>query len=312
MRKLLLMLLVVLFGSTQSVSAQSFKEGCQWSYYANCYIRAENKYVLYFTKFELKEAYELNGKTYNRLYSTLFDEYGNTEEPVALLGLREEAGKVYADYDEFLRFVPFFISGAGKYDEHVMAHPVTDDNEVILYDFTLAEGDYFGPTDIFITTYVENKTDALMETGEKRDVLEMWRTVKYEDDFDDSEDFGDSTDWDRLISGVGSVNNLLYWLCWIPVSGNEIVQSQLNVYVEGNKVVYKAPEYTGNPDLEYKSSTTYKKDPFFDNLVTGISNVKSDAGRDVKPCLYDLSGRKIEGRPRPGVYIKNSKKVVIK
>ena len=33
MRKLLLMLLISLFGGIQSVSAQLFKEGCQWSYY---------------------------------------------------------------------------------------------------------------------------------------------------------------------------------------------------------------------------------------------------------------------------------------
>ena len=42
MRKLLLMLFVILFGGMQSVSAQSFKEGCQWSYYANCYINVSS------------------------------------------------------------------------------------------------------------------------------------------------------------------------------------------------------------------------------------------------------------------------------
>ena len=76
------------------------------------------------------------------------------------------------------------------------------------------------------------------------------------------------------------------------------VREYLNVCVVGNELVYKNPHYV--------------QDVFFDDLVTGIGRIKSDAGRDVKPCLYDLSGRKVEGRPRPGVYIKDGRMVVIK
>lgn len=82
-----------------------------------------------------------------------------------------------------------------------------------------------------------------------------------------------------------------------PTDGS-MPKNWLNVFIADNELVYKSSDYV--------------KDVFFDNLVTRIGSVKSDAGRDVQPCLYDLSGRKVESEPRAGVYIYDGKKVVIK
>ena len=308
MKQFLILLFVVLFGGLQNVSAQMMvKEGNQWSYYTMSRAYYEKEYELFFSKYEFKESYELNGKTYNRLYYTSSDEYGNIEEPKPVLGLREEDGRVYADYDEFMDNSSF-LPDAEKSDMLAMAHTITEDKEVILYDFTLSEGDYFGPTDIFAKTYVKNKTKIQMENGEARDVFEVWRDI----DYGWENNYISSVYWESLISGIGSARDLIHWLCMMETTGEHIYHELLNVYVEGNTLVYKAPEYIGDAETENESYTTYKKDPFFGNLVTGIGSVKSDAGHDIKPSLYDLSGRKVEGRPRPGVYIKAGRKVVIK
>ena len=304
MRKLLLMLLVVLFGGIQSVSAQLMvKEGNQWSYAHSFIYRVHGNTVTVYTfyKYEFDGTIELNGKTYMKLYETGLDEYGRGYGPDYVLGLREENGRVYAYYDEFMNLFGDFIDPEAKYYDSAMPYTVTEDGEVLLYDFTLNEGDYLGPTDIYAKTYIHGKTQKTMENGEVHDFFHVWRS--YYEGFED-EDYDDSLwseggEYDTVISGIGSLECLIDWLFprIYPTDGS-MPKNWLNIFIADNELVYKSSDYV--------------KDVFFDNLVTGIGRIKSDAGRDVKPCLYDLSGRKIDGQPRPGVYIKNGRKVVIK
>jgi hypothetical protein len=301
MRKLLLMLFVILFGGMQSVSSQSFKEGCQWSYYTWLQQWEDKSIRMTFEKYELKETFELDGRTYNRLYLTRVDEDGNAGEPEPLIGLREENGRVYVNYNEYM------AAWGSSSDIDEMYYLKTEDGkEIILYDFTLGAGEWFGNMDVVDKMIVRSCDKMVMETGKKRSVYNMemsWGDGSY------------GITWGRILEGIGAVDirgGLLNWLDFRIFTPSIVDRKQLNVYVEGNALVYKAPEYAGDAEKEIESYTTYKKDPFFDNLITGISSVKSDAGRDVQPCLYDLSGRKVEGRPRAGVYIYNSKKVVIK
>lgn len=304
MKKLLLMLLVGLFGGLLNISAQlMIKEGNQWSYAHSFIYRVHGNTVTVYTfyKYEFDGTIELNGKTYMKLYETELDEYGRGKGPEYVLGLREENGRVYADYDEFMNLYGDFIDPEAKYYDSAMPYTVTEDGEVLLYDFTLNEGDYFGPTDIYAKTYIHGKTQKTMENGEVHDFFHVWRS--YYEGFED-EDYDDSLwseggEYDTVISGIGSLECLIDWLFprIYPTDGS-MPKNWLNIFIADNELVYKSSDYV--------------KDVFFDNLVTGISNVRSDTGHDVQPRLYDLSGRKVEGRPRPGVYIYNGKKVVIK
>ena len=47
-----------------------------------------------------------------------------------------------------------------------------------------------------------------------------------------------------------------------------------------------------------------------DNLVDAIDAI--ELNNAINGNLYDLSGRKVEGKAKAGVYIKNGKKVVLK
>ena len=48
----------------------------------------------------------------------------------------------------------------------------------------------------------------------------------------------------------------------------------------------------------------------YDSNATGIA-LTADAQLPVNYC-YDLQGRLVKGTPRPGIYIKNGKKIIIK
>ncbi len=302
MRKLLVLFFVILFGGIQSVSSQMVKEGRQWSYVYSVTYRVHGNTVTAYTfyKYEFDGTIEQNGKTYMKLYETELDEYGRGHGPEYVLGLREENGRIYADSDEYMKVAINIHPDTDWFDTYAMPYTVTEDGEVMLYDFTLDDGDYFGATDFSTKSYINGKTRMTLANDEECDVFSVWRlwyTGFEDEEYDES--LWDGSSWDTVISDIGSQTTLINWLNMRDLAYNgDIVREYLNVCVVGNELVYKNPQYV--------------KDVFFDDLVTGIGSVKSDAGRDVKPCLYDLSGRKVDGRPRPGVYIKDGRKVVVK
>ena len=287
------------------MSAQMMvKEGNLWSYaHSLTYMVNENEVTTYtFYKYEYDGTVELNGKTYMKLYETVLDEYGRGKSHEYVLGLREENGRVYADYKEFMNLFEENIDFEAEwYNYDIMPYCVTEGGEVLLYDFTLDEGESFGPIGIYAKWHVEGKEQMTMKNGEKRYIFPVWwSTVRYYEDKDyDDCLWSENHPYDTVISGIGSQECLVDWLIHYEYPTNGIIPKDwLNVFIADNELVYKSSDYV--------------KDVFFDNLVTGIGRIKSDTGRDVKPCLYDLSGRKVEGRPRPGVYIKDGRKVVIK
>ncbi|MDE6353721.1 MAG: hypothetical protein K2L56_01455 [Prevotella sp.] len=312
-----LILFVMLAWST-SLFAQHLKDGCAWVYY-NWYEDEARYNEPEYIKYELCGTQELNGKTYYKLYTTTSYWGTVTAGPTYRLGLREENGRVYADCDEYANLT-YIDLDKPKNSLYAMPYIVTEDNEVVLYDFNWNVGDYVGPADILCRYYVKNKSNIRIETGEVRSKYEVYLNLNksLEVAEKDYANIGDIPDKFHcyVIEGIGAIDYLgaLYeWLNHIILPyGYNSIETCLNVFVDNNTIVYKAPDYTGAPEDEGYSYTTYKKDPFFGHLVTGIGSVKSDAERGAKPCLYDLSGRKVEGKPRPGVYIYNGRKVVVR
>lgn len=317
MKKKLLIVMLVMLACSTGLSAQHLKDGCAWVYY-NWYSTEAKFDEPEYIKYELCGAQELNGKTYYKLYSTT-SYWGMVTGPTYRLGLREENGRVYADCDEYAKLTHIDLDRP-KNSLHAMPYIVTEDNEVVLYDFNWNVGDYVGPADILCRHYVKNKSGIRMETGEERSKFEVYMNLNKSLEVYEENEFIIDNIPDGLhcnvIEGIGAIDYLgaLYeWLNTIVVPyDGDARQTCLNVFVDNNTLIYKTPDYTGAPEDKGYSYTTYKKDPFFGHLVTGIGSVKSDAGRDVKPCLYDLSGRKVEGKPRPGVYVCGGKKVVVK
>ena len=84
------------------------------------------------------------------------------------------------------------------------------------------------------------------------------------------------------IEGVGA---MLDFFVMLPLSGN---YSRLNACELNGEILYQTVDPTSIDDIEY------------------IDNFKKDTN------LYDLQGRRLNGQPTKGIYIKNGKKHVIK
>lgn len=302
MKHLYFAALSILICICADVQAKPFTTGCKWSYahWNECY----GKYS--FTLLELDEPYELNGKTYYKLYQTSIDVNGNKSDKKLLTGIRENEGVVYADYNEYIK------DGGEWYDDiYGFSYPVTTDKEVMIYNFNLNTDDFITPEDKLLRFFVRDKKSVKVENGEERSLFEIAFKVYYTPD-NIPEDF-----WGNVITGIGSLNTeglLLHPFARYPYNySNPPCEKEhfLNVYVENGKVVYKALSNLGDQDNPFLHAT-YQNDPFLGSFVTGISDATTENKEVEDNTFYDVSGRKIVGTPGKGLYIRNGKKVLVK
>ena len=203
-------------------------------------------YILTFRKYYLDGQKEINGKTYHCIYMQKKSRDEEMTSPVYCYGVREEAGKVYADYNEFI--------DNDEYSAIFMPYEVTPDSEVVVYDFTKELNDKFyyyyvnAPSEGVITTReIKSIEEIALNDGSKR---KAWR-------MDDN---------DYYVEGIGSFNSggfLTHHLDQILTTGDGMRWHNLNWFKQNGEYVYKAPDYTGDPSVEEESYTTFKKeDPF--------------------------------------------------
>ena len=255
-------------------------------------------YILTFRKYYLDGQKEINGKTYHCIYMQKKSRDEEMTSPVYCYGVREEAGKVYADYNEFI--------DNDEYSAIFMPYEVTPDSEVVVYDFTKELNDKFyyyyvnAPSEGVITTReIKSIEEIALNDGSKR---KAWR-------MDDNGCY---------VEGIGSINSnglLTHHLDLLLIVTNGYRWYNLNWFKQNGEYVYKAPDYTGDPSVEEESYTTFKKeDPFFDGEVNGIDRVLDDtpSSKPSDSAIYDLTGRRLNGKPTKGMYIQGGKKYIIK
>ncbi len=304
MKYLLITISAVLLAVAGNVSARPFTTGCKWSYahWDDCHETHS------FSLFELDEPYELNGNTYYKLYRTNIDEKGNRGERQYIIGLREKDGIVYANHDEYMEVSE---SNGLEYDIYGFPYSMAD-NEIILYDFNLNVGEFIGSPDNEITYFISGIQPVTLENGKEERILDVTARMNQHPSY--KPEFL----YRNMISGIGSLYGeglLLHYLdayIYSPSLPPCETEHFLNAYVEDDRLVYKAPSYTGDPAEEHLSHTTYKDDPFLGGFVTGIKSVTAESNKADEDVFHDLSGRKMTGTLKPGVYIHNRKKIVVK
>ncbi|NPD90807.1 hypothetical protein [Xylanibacter muris] len=243
-----LFFIFTIFANAIYMHAQGFKQGSQWSYYL-LVDNAENTYAG-FTKYEIDGTCEMNGKTYNKLYSTRYLGNGQYSDREYVLGLRTENGKVYVCQDEY--------KNVGQGTDIYMPYQTTEDNEVILYDFTQKKGDFVGVTETWGEDAIEvaNIENTTLFNGESRKKLMLFQGYWIDEN---------TPDYTILIEGIGCINSLgqlINYINAIDIPTYRHMGACLNLYIEGNSVIYKAPQYSGDPTQEHLSYTTYKEDLF--------------------------------------------------
>ena len=189
------------------------------------------------------------------------------------LSVREENGHVYAIKEQYLQFLrqlypqdlhpditPFYVAEA------------EDETEVLLYDFTLHEGDTYPCIgDVKVEEVLQQKT----ADGVKRKVLKLSNGV-------------------IVMEGVGCLNSI----------GGLIIYQNM----EGLSETFQS----GNSAYAYLVrcwQTDSRVDRYL-NQTTAIRDLPSNQSRPTSNNLYDLSGRRLSTPPAKGILIQDGKKVV--
>ena len=273
----------------------SFVEGSPyWRFEQHRQTQSGDKYSTTFW-FYIPEGNEtvINGKTYKKM---LYGKWRDREDPQGipatyLLALREKDGRVYANLDQYKDAMK--TTGLGNVED--IPYHVTEDGEVILYDFNMQEGDMFRHTLCFDDVYVEKVSSS--DDAYNRKNYELSNGIK-------------------ILEGRGASNSAGMLLAYLNPQEKEVIWNQLSAY--GRKGVYI--EY----GVDGGSSLIDISDIVTDGIPVTVVN------RNSSNATYDLSGRKIStsqhlnlsARPiwtlssertlPKGVYIQNGHKFVVK
>lgn len=273
-----------------------FAEEELW-FYASCdewYMRGDTTYVskrsMWTFYIDDRRAVELNGHTYIQLasnptaYPTIRVQRGASEEVQDrwyTIGIRREDGRVYANYEEYMEYVKYRYTHEPPYD-FLMSHGnpdyipyhLTDDGEIILYDYNMSVGDSYRHVDGYADITVVSKDMVALSDGKYRRRLTLSNGLV-------------------LIEGVGCINSTGLLLDYLNPSEECLKQfSYLDTYIErGNKLF------------------TFKQMPI-EVVSQGIGDTEAISKEATVSSFLDLQGRRLSTQPRHGLYIRGGRKYV--
>jgi len=268
----------VCLGNTQNLDLLSGNPQWMYSTYMNgALIGAEPNVMIDDERFGLLEK---NGMTYHLLYQIDRLDTDNGDVlfvPFEPLGVREKDGKVYVLSDDLRKQV----ARLSQYDmdEVQMPYLQSSESELLLYDFTLEEGDQYPTSSAYDAIFVEKVENIVTDDAKNRKLFTLTNGL-------------------QLMEGIGCLNSrngdFLYYLYPPEVwkHNNDFFYNRLYEYKKNGIVVYK--EYDG-----------------LTNGISGIS-VRTETRIMDKDEYYDLQGRRLSGKPAKGVYIENGRKRVVK
>ena len=224
----------------------------------------------------------VNGKTYKKLYIReeswdvkAFVTFPKDEDlyKVHVLDIREDNGRIYALKEMYIDYLNHHASTEELNSHDIFLAPAEDDNEVLLYDYTLGEGDPYPSMDFPTVKRVEY---IHLNNNEEKKVLRLSNGLV-------------------VIEDIGCINSLGTLACY----QNQRVKDTypegylfgyLNNYGKGENVLFKCQECP--------------------SLYTKIHQI---ATKEIDKDIYDLKGRKLpEMSKKKGIFIQNGKKVAVR
>ena len=217
-----------------------------------------------------------NGNTYHKVYllELLCEETSEgcvyaLSDP--FVGIREASGKVYAEYDSYMALVNEGRTGA----KGELPFLVTEEGEILLYDFTVSIGERWPASDVCAPIFVRTVEKVTTTDGIQRKLITLDNGL-------------------QLLEGIGCLNSNGLLLHYLYTSGH-----WFHDYY-GNSVTHNLCVYYRN------GIPVYLKDKNTD--MTPVYTYKSHYDLN----YYDLQGRPVTGTPRPGVYISEGRKRVVR
>ncbi len=261
-----------------------FDDDILWVYRGGYSVSSQ--YVERFGEFyRFDGTYEKNGKEYHCLQFTRSFMDGSPAmnksdkhavedpSPKGNIGIREDGGRVFIDRDEYLALMSDDSYWKMVGDKDYLPYPKTDDGELVLYDFTMQQGDRFptveGHDDIWVS-----KVDMLTtKDGVARKMLTLSNGCE-------------------ILEGVGCLNSRGLWLFYLNPGS-----------ISYNWGVLDSYGHLGNPIYRWSE---------WGDISDGIS-APQNASKITSSFPYDLQGRRLDSQPtNKGIYIQNGKKVVVK
>lgn len=300
MKRVRLFILSVFILGTMSIDAQGVTmlgDSIWWSYFmGKMYDSATG---LYFCDSEVQfitsGVKEKNGKTYHRLFLNVLhlDGGGSANRLLGVFkeelpGLREEGGRVYVDKQEYMTYFANTNSwDYPMYDAGYMPYVCTEEGEIVLYDFNMEVGDKYCSVPGYEDISVVSITDTCLADNVVRKKFELSNGLE-------------------IVEGIGCVNSvgmLLLYLNYKFSPENERYSSQL---FAGLSAYGPRKEFPPRYWVEYDDIAASATD--IRHVYTGKNvDCRADDG-----AIFDFGGRRVTGKPYPGLYIRNGRKLIVK
>ena len=286
MKTLIFIFLFLFVGTIETIAQEGFLHADRWIFrYANEWyqqndsILCQDLYLWTFLSYEYDE--ELNGKKYEIVFSEpdVAPNAGVRKSPeedrLYALFIRRADGRVYADYNDYLAYISQDWENWGRSyaDTNYIPYHLTDDGEIILYDYNMEVGDKYRSVEGHDDISVASKDLVTLEDGKPHRLLTLSNGL-------------------ILIEGIGCINSNGMLLDYLNPASKYASRFTYLEWADNNltNVVYR--------------NTAFKVE------VTKVNNIIKPQISNIHIPIFDLQGRRLNAEPIHGVYIRNGKKVV--
>lgn len=296
-----LLLVVILFSILKAKAEETmFNNYTMWSYYYQFSFDQIGEYGYTgrggFVDHAVIGTVEVSGNTYYEL-ATIFSLFGarqhvNTsmenETECGIVRVREENGRIYVIYKDYIAMSKFF-NNYYELNLRYIPYKLTEDGEMILYDFTMQIGDKFQSVEGYDDIIVSSISEVTDLKGKSRKLLTLSNGCK-------------------IVEGIGCITPGRLLLNYLNPEQRESVEG------------------SSSTTCFYRYGTRFSRSYDFNELVFSQTQEDIELARkemetmrvsSIKDYfhpsfLFDLQGRRIQGEPRKGVYVRGGKKYVKK
>ena len=287
LRGLFVLLLLAMIQNVAEAQ-ETLAKANSWSFnYANDWY-AQNDSILCqridrwtFICFDPGYDFEVNGRSYELCFSeppvfpTASARRTAETDRFYALAVRRENGRVYANYQDYLDYLSLEVGSVQgpRANPDYIPYPLTDDGEIILYDYNMEVGDKYRSVEGYDDVSVASKDSIVLDDGMQHRRLTLSNGL-------------------ILIEGIGCINS------------NGMLLDYLNpASIFANNFTYL--------DYAYSMENRVYKNTIFKVGDLYVNNMAEPHTQSVNKChLFDLQGRRILSEPQHGLYIKNGKKVM--
>ena len=270
--------------STITVMAQYGEEydfDSQQTYYVWRFYGNMNNGSSFTEDYYLYDGFERNGKTYRMM----LEEGDSKGEPSFsgrelnyMIGIREDNGHILVSSEEYLGLMDTQMPWKLLGNKQHIPYRQTEDGELVLYDYNMQPGDKFLSAEGYDDVSVVSVGNMTTRDGVSRRLITLSNGC-------------------RILEGIGCLNSiglLFFYLNPAQVASN---YSSYGLYQ-----FIKRKGRNLDVEIIYQIG---------DENTVGIENpLRFQAEKGT--VVYDLQGRRLSGTPRPGIYIQQGRKRIIK